>query len=190
MKYASMLVSLLYRAILKQEEHFRELTAGLSTREQERYIRSVRQFYESWIGCILATEALRGRFALELDFETKEIDRRPIDLGIKENEKLVAVFELKGPVAVGKYALEQVTVDCVKQSERLTREVECFVVLLLRGQQARIESWLKNELEPKVARTLPGVKLLRCTPSPAIPLNVVDQPGDTLTVYGYQLVPC
>jgi len=170
--YGEIFAKILTKALEREEDEFRELTARFNSPRQT--VRSVFHYYESWLSVALAKEALRDSNVPQLRWETNKVDLKFIDIDADESQRTLATFEIKFlDVPLEGTQLSGAVKDFEKQSLQALHDqnVEHYVVLVLAGNRQLVEGWDSAVLQSVVARQFPGARLSLVPPPGYIRLN-------------------
>ena len=155
--YGKLFSDLLVRAIRHEE---RELKKAMR-RGSDQSVKTVGDYYESWLQVPLLKAAWAKPKFPELKWEQKRVD-----LCFFADKRIVADFELKPffPVPSRNYA--NIVEDFGKQYERAKcdRSTQHYVVLIPKGELEKIDEWIVNTLVPRVESEFKGIAIVDISP--------------------------
>jgi hypothetical protein len=161
MNYGEVFAELLTNALKREEEELRGLATKTASPRQT--VKSVFQYYESWLSVPLAKEALRKSGVPRLDWEEGRVDIKFLD----EKDDVVATFEIKFEnVPLNGHGRRSILQDFKKQSDAALSgggSLEHYCVLVLCGTCEDVEGWRPTKLQEFVESTRLSIRL---TPVP------------------------
>jgi hypothetical protein len=172
MSYGQYFSRLLTSALEREESELSALHGPAGNSKQS--VRSISQYYESWLSVPLLKEALRDPSCPELHWE-----RKRVDMWFLEGDKELANFELKPfwrvPLPSDK-SFQGIVADFGRQYEHCKKDslTERYVVLTPYGDLDDVRGWIKDELLTRVQSEFHGI-IVEEVPAPRpIKLNRSD----------------
>lgn len=162
MNYGEVFAKVLTDALKREEEELHGLAANGENSRQT--VKSVKEYYESWLSVPLTKEALRNSCVPRLEWEKDRVDIKFLGDG----DKPVATFEIKFEnVSRKPDVVRRIVKDFRKQSEVVLSDkgsAEHYCVLVLCGDRQDVEGWQPTELQELVKDRYPSIRLtlIRC----------------------------
>lgn len=167
MNYGEVFAQVLTSALKQEEEELRNLATKAGDSRQT--VKSIHEYYESWLSVPLAKQALGDPSVPQLEWESNKVD-----LQFRNESQLLATFEIKfKDLGLEGSQLRDVVKDFRKQTLEVQRnqDVEHYVVLVLCGNPHDIERWEIKELQQFVADVCPAARLILIAPPGYVQLN-------------------